>query len=95
MMTNLTGATRPALRHIDNPEWLVHLGRPFPTTAGHLQEIARKWGFDERLCDLLASFPPDEKFQSGDDFLTRCEDLEILTGEEPDMPEEKLRSPQD
>ncbi|HEX5744264.1 MAG TPA: hypothetical protein VFX84_02325 [Candidatus Saccharimonadales bacterium] len=81
--------------NIDNLEWLVHLARPFPVSAGRMQDLARKWGFERHVQDLLAQFPEDEEFDSSDDFLTRCEELEFLEGEEADMPEETLRSPQD
>jgi hypothetical protein len=81
--------------HIDNLEWLVHLARPFPVSAARMQSLARKWGFDRQAQDLLARFPEDEEFESGNDFLTRCEELEFLESEEADMPEETLRSPQD
>lgn len=81
--------------HIDNLTWLVHLGRPFPTSAKTMQDLAAKWGFDRHVQDLLAEFPQDEMFESGDDFLTRCEELEFLEQEEAGMPSETLRSPQD
>lgn len=81
--------------HIGNLEWLVHLARPFPVSAGKMQDLARKWGFDRHVQDLLGQFPEDEDFESGDDFLTRCEELEFLESEEADMPDETLRSPQD
>jgi hypothetical protein len=81
--------------HIHNLEWLVHLARPFPVSAGRMKELAHRWGFDRHVQDLLAEFPEDEEFDSGDDFLTRCEELEFLEGEEADMPEETLHSPQD
>lgn len=81
--------------HIDNLEWLVHLARPFPVSARRMQGLARKWGFDTHVQDLLGQFPEDEEFDSATDFLTRCEELEFLESEEADMPEENLRSPQD
>lgn len=80
---------------INNPEWLVHLARPFPATAKRLREVAKKWGFDKRITDLLEGFPEDETFESGDDFLTRCEEIEFLAQEQAKMPMETLRSQQD
>jgi hypothetical protein len=38
-------------------------------------------------------FPADEEFDSEDDFLTRCEEVEMLIREERKMPAETLRSP--
>ncbi len=89
---NHTAIRRP---HIHDLTWLVHMGRPFPTTAKTMQDLADKWGFDKHVRDLLARFPADEKFESGDDFLTRCEELEFLSKEGAAMPRETLRSPQD
>ncbi len=80
---------------VNDPEWLVHLARPFPVTAGKMQDVARRWGFNDHIQELLESFPEHEEFLSGEDFLTRFDDLEVLYGEEEGMPEETLRSPQD
>jgi hypothetical protein len=88
---------RTAIRqqHIHDLAWLVHLGRPFPATAKNMQDLAGKWGFDKHVRNLLARFPADEKFESGDDFLARCEELDFLAKEEASMPKENLRSSED
>jgi hypothetical protein len=45
--------------------------------------------------DFLALFPADETFTSATDLLARTQELEVLLSDERDMPEERLRSPQD
>lgn len=81
--------------HIHDLTWLVHLGRPFPTSAKTMQDLADKWGFDKHVRDLLARFPADEQFENSDDFLVRCEELEFLAKEGASMPKEIFRTPQD
>lgn len=83
-----------ALPRIDNIRWLRRLVGPFPTTAGEILEIARVWNFSQGTIDFLKLFPGDEEFTSEDDFLTRCEELEMLMREEQKMPAEILHSPQ-
>lgn len=82
-----------ALPRIDNIRWLKRLAGPFPTTAGEILEVAKVWNFSKGTIDFLKLFPLDEEFESEDDFLTRCEELELLIGEERRMPAETLRSP--
>lgn len=86
--------TKP-LPRIDNILWLAKLARPFPATARQIKNIAKLWGFSSSTTDFLELFPEDEEFDSRDDFLNRCDDLEVLIHEERQMPEEFLRSPQD
>lgn len=81
-------------RHIDNPEWLVHLAGPFPVKARVLKDLAAAWSFDGHMRHMLDRFYDDDMFDSGDDFLTRYEELELLTSEEAQLPHEILRSPQ-
>ncbi len=83
------------LPRIDNVLWLRKLARPFPATAGKILGIAKAWNFSAGTTDFLKLFPEDEVFDSGDDFLTRCDELELLIREERRMPVESLRSPQD
>ena len=79
---------------IDNVLWLVKLARPFPTSAGNILAIARAWNFSQSTINFLELFSLNEIFENGDDFLTRCEELEILATDKEDMPRELLRSPQ-
>jgi hypothetical protein len=83
-----------ALPRIDNIRWLRRLVGPFPTTSGEILEIARSWNFSRGTIDFLKLFPRDEEFTSEDDFLTRCEEVEMLMREEQKMPAEVLHSPQ-
>lgn len=84
-----------ALPRIDNILWLSKLARPFPTTAGDVLDKARKWSFSKSTLDFLKLFPRDEVFENGDDFFTRCEEIEMMLREERAMPVEFLRSPQE
>lgn len=84
-----------SLPRIDNILWLAKLARPFPTTAGEILTIAKKWNFSQSTIDFLKSFPKDEEFKNIEDFTTRSEELELMIREEREMPKEVLRSPQD
>ena len=55
---------------------------------------SRAEGLDD-VADFLEQFPPGEVFSSRVDFMTRCEELEMLINQERSTPEETLRSPQD
>lgn len=84
-----------ALPRIDNIMWLVKLARPFPTTASEITKIAKNWNFSQSTQDFLKIFPEDEVFEDGDDFLTRCETVELLSREARKMPAETVLSQQD
>lgn len=81
--------------NVDNILWLRILARPFPATAGLVLNTAKAWSFSSSTISLLEQFPKDEVFDSEDDFVTRCEELEFMMREEKDMPVEHLLSPQD
>lgn len=83
-----------SLPRIDNILWLAKLARPFPTTAGSILNLARDWHFTQSTIDFLKLFPADEEFETGEDFLTRAEELEMFIHEERKMPAETLYSPQ-
>lgn len=74
--------------------WLAKLARPFPATAGDILKTARKWSFSHSTTGFLQLFPKEEEFKNMDDFLTRCEELELFIREERQMPAERLRSSQ-
>lgn len=80
---------------INNVRWLARLAMPFPATAGEIAAVAAAWRFDSSTLDFLARFPQDEAFETKDDFLTRCEELELLLSEEVAAPPEPALSPQD
>ena len=84
-----------ALPRIDNILWLKALSRPFPTKTAHILAMAKLWHFSTNTIDFLKLFPEDEIFTSEDDFLTRCEELEMMIREERSMPLEGMLSPQD
>lgn len=67
----------------------------FPATAGYAAKLSQDLGLPRELTDFLRSFPRDEIFQSRVDFMTRCEELEILFQQEIDGPPDKLTGPQD
>ena len=85
--------TKP-LPRIDNILRLSQLARPFPKTAGMVLDIAETWDFSSNTIGFLKLFPEGEVFESDDDLLTRCDELELMIREERKMPAEILHSPQ-
>lgn len=83
------------LPRINNVRWLARLSMPFPTTAGTIMEIAEAWRFDKSTLDFLALFSQDTEFQTREEFLAKCEELELLIREEAEAPVETALSPQD
>lgn len=86
--------SRP-LPRLDNILWLTQLARPFPTTADHIIKAAKKWRFSKSTVDFLGLFPHDTKFEDGEEFFARSQDLQLLIRQERDAPIEHLKSPQD
>lgn len=84
-----------SLPRIDNILWLKALSRPFPATTADILEKARLWHFSTNTIDFLKLFPENEIFESEEEFLTRCEELEMMIREERAMPIEGMLSPQD
>jgi len=74
---------------------VAKLAGPFPTSARMIVFYAKHFGLDHDVTDFLHQFHPDEMFQSRADFITRCDELELMIQEEREMPKEVLRSPQD
>ena len=66
----------------------------FPATRHDISRNAARWGFTQTMLDFLYLFPENEVFKSRVDFMTRCEELELLLGQERALPKERL-SPQD
>ncbi len=67
----------------------------FPATRAAAVQVANGLGSPQTVIDFLKLFPSEETFASRDEFMTRCEELELLIGQERAMPTEVLRSPQD
>lgn len=81
--------------HVDNIRWLAKVAGPFPTTDDVILDTAMAWRFSENTIEFLKLFPGNEEFKTQDDFITRCEELEMMLSEKESMPREYLRSPQE
>ncbi len=68
---------------------------PFPASQAEIISIAKSLGYGASLMNFIKLFDGDEVFSSTDDFINRCEELELLIGEEKKAPVEYLRSYQD
>lgn len=83
------------LPRMDSLELLANkLGR-FPMTRREVSKTAKNRGFRRSVLDFIKLFPEDETFETRLDFITRCEELELFIREERNLPDERLRSPQD
>lgn len=82
-----------ALPRIANIEWLARLAEPFPASIDKLSDLAKHWKFGRNTMDFLRLFPKNEIFESKIEFLTRCEELEMMIREGRNLPAETLRSP--
>ena len=67
----------------------------FPMTARDVRRNARVLGFSMRVLAFLKRFPDDARFESHQDFLDRCLELEVLLREKHNAPHERTSSPQD
>jgi len=74
---------------------LVKLVGPFPASARRIVDVAHHFGFGRDIISFLHLFHPNDIFRNRTDFMTRCEEMEILLEEERQMPPERLLSPQD
>lgn len=81
----------PAVKH------LLALAKEmeFPALRRDVEKMALKRGLSEDVVAFIDLFPADEVFQNRVDFMTRCEEVEILIDQERSSPVEYLRSPQD
>lgn len=68
---------------------------PFPENAYHIGDMARDLGYSQEIVTFLRLFDPHHMFSSRKEFLTNCEELEILISEARNMPKEPMLSPQD
>lgn len=68
---------------------------PFPVHAAEVMEAAQRIGCMPENISLLCEFDPDDVFENGVDFITRCDEVRLLLHEKREAPRELLRSPQD
>ena len=80
---------------LDNLVWLEQLAQPFPVSAEQIYQIAMHWQFSKKTLNFIREFPSDEVFETGQDFLDRCNELKFLIKEEHDQLPEHLRNPLD
>lgn len=81
-----------SLPRLEDISRLSTLVRIYPTARRDILNVAMIEGFDIKVIELLKEFPADEIFDSPDDLVTRCTELELLITEEEDAPKEYLRS---
>jgi len=81
------------LPRIDKIRSLAQLVGSFPATIYEISELARAHGFGENMQGFLGLFPDNGTFESVDDFITLCQELEVLMREEREAQDEILRSP--
>jgi hypothetical protein len=65
----------------------------FPAKRDEIMQIALKITTQPNIVDFLKLFPPDTTFRSRVNFMTVCEELELLIGQERLLPSQRLRSP--
>ena len=65
----------------------------FPATREKLTAIAREEHLPDILIDFLNLFTADEIFTSKVDFMTKCEELEMIIDQERETPKEINRGP--
>ena len=79
------------LPNLDNLNWIAGMAGSFPVSAGAVRRLAETWKLNKSVVDFLKLFPEDEEFDNREDFITRCEDLELIIKEERDMPYESVQ----
>lgn len=62
---------------------------PFPDTAYHIGNAARDLGYGQEIIAFLRMFDPHHMFSSKREFMTNCEELEILIREASRLREAK------
>lgn len=67
--------TLPPLRSLEKLAWWIG---PFPIKSRHVLLGAERFGFNNNVISFLGLFPPDEVFQTRNDFLNRCQTLERI-----------------
>ena len=77
------------LPKMDNIMHLAEVAGPFPTTRREIMRTAHAYKFDREVLQFLNLFPADELFDSQADFITRCDEVELLVLEERNASEEQ------
>lgn len=83
------------LPHVRDFLRLSRYYRPFPASRDEVVEAAEMAHMDQEMISFLMLFPASAFFKSRVDFLTRCEELEMLINQEREAPKEILHSQQD
>jgi hypothetical protein len=83
------------LPRIDVLDDLARKIGPFPETAYHIGDKARYLGYSQEIIAFLRLFDPYHMFSSKREFLTNCEELEILISEAQHMPKDVKLSMED
>ncbi|HET8671392.1 MAG TPA: hypothetical protein VFM05_12430 [Candidatus Saccharimonadales bacterium] len=73
---------------------LASIDGPFPIKNRHVILAAQRFYFNDNVVEFLRLFPRDQVFHSRDEFIERCQQLELLIQEERRAPIEVLHSPQ-
>lgn len=71
---------------------LVKLVGTFPASAQQIVNVAEQSGCGQNTIDFLCDFHSDEIFESSLDFITRCEEMELLIEQKRQSPKEVLHS---
>ena len=69
------------LPSIDDLYLLKNLIATYPMSIKRIIQIARVWEFGRDMINFLKYFPSGETFESSEDFLSRCEDIETVIKE--------------
>ena len=83
--------TRP-LPSMRSLKQLASSDGPFPTKSYHMVVSAEQSGFGADMLAFLNLFPHDEAFLSREDFLQKCQELEIAIYSERELPVKELHS---
>ena len=84
-------------QHLPPVRFLLSLAKNtrFPASREEIARNAYDWGFTNTTINFLNLFPSIKVFKSRVNFMTRCEELEMLINEQRRAPREILHSPQD
>ena len=80
------------LPSISELEQLVELVGIFPANAQKFIDTAKQYGFSKEILIFLGYFHSIETFKDKLEFITRCEEMELLISQKRDSPKETLHS---
>ena len=80
------------LPNINELEQLAKLVGLFPANAQKFIDTAKQYGFSKEILIFLRFFRPSETFNHSLDFITRCEEMELLIKQKWDSHKEALGS---